>query len=126
MSFSRRNEHQINSALNYGYAIILSCFNREIVKMGYMTQLGIWHRNEFNAFNLSCDLMEPFRILVDKLVLNLDADKDMKSQMLEIFNLKVKINNKLQVLENAITIYCQSVIDALNKNDANLIKFYEL
>ncbi len=126
MSFSRRNEHQINSALNYGYAIILSCFNREIVKMGYMTQLGIWHRNEFNAFNLSCDLMEPFRILVDKLVLNLDADKDMKSQMLEIFNLKVKINNKLQVLENPITIYCQSVIDALNKNDANLIKFYEL
>ena len=91
-----------------------------------MTQLGIWHRNEFNAFNLSCDLMEPFRILVDKLVLNLDADKDMKSQMLEIFNLKVKINNKSQVLENAITIYCQSVIDALNKNDANLIKFYEL
>ena len=126
MDFSRRAEHKINSALNYGYAVILSCFNREIAKMGYMTQLGIWHKNEFNAFNLSCDLLEPFRILIDRLVLDLDAEKDMKSQILEVLNTKVKINKKLQTLENAITIYCQSVIDALNKGDANLIKFYEL
>ncbi len=126
MDFSRRAEHKINSALNYGYAVILSCFNREIAKMGYMTQLGIWHKNEFNAFNLSCDLLEPFRILIDRLVLDLDAEKDMKSQILEVLNTKVKINKKLQTLENAITIYCQSVIDALNKGDANSIKFYEL
>lgn len=126
MEFSRRTEHQINSALNYGYAIILSCFNREITKMGYLTQIGLWHKNEFNSFNLSCDMIEPFRVLIDKIVLNLVAEKDTKSQILEIFNTKIKIDNKLQFLENAISIYCKSIIDALNEENVNLIKFYEL
>ncbi len=126
MDFSRRISHKKNAALNYGYAVILACFNREITKMGYLTQIGIWHKNEFNAFNLACDFMEPFRILIDRIVINLDEEKDMKSQILNIFDIKIKIDKKMQYVENAITIYCQSLIDALNKNNPNLIKFYEL
>ncbi len=124
--FSRRVEHKINTALNYGYAVILSCFNRELAKMGYLTEMGIWHKNEFNAFNLSCDLVEPFRILVDRLVLGMDFGQNTNSQILEIFNTKVKIDNKMQFVENAISIYCQSIVEALNKGDEDLIKFYEL
>ena len=63
LSFKRGDKTFLNGALNYGYAVILSAFNREIVANGMNTQLGIAHKNEFNAFNLSCDLMEPFRIL---------------------------------------------------------------
>lgn len=54
MGFSRKSENSINAALNFGYAILLSAFNREIVANGYITQLGmhtitftttlIWHR----------------------------------------------------------------------------------
>ena len=44
--FQRREENNINGALNYGYAVMLVCFNREIVRLGYLTQLGIWHKNE--------------------------------------------------------------------------------
>ena len=66
--FIRHNNDKINAALNYGYTILLSTFNKEIVNLGYLTQLGIHHKNEFNQFNLSCDLMEPFRILIDKFV----------------------------------------------------------
>ena len=68
MDFTRSEENLINAALNYGYSIILSAFNREIVAHGYLTQLGVFHDNMFNHFNLSCDLMEPFRILVDRKV----------------------------------------------------------
>ena len=46
----------------------MSAFNREVCANGYLTQLGIFHNNMFNHFNLSCDLMEPFRVLVDRIV----------------------------------------------------------
>ena len=67
-SFTRTDDLLINAALNYGYSILLSAFNREIVLNGYLTQLGLFHDNMFNQFNLASDLMEPFRPLVDRLV----------------------------------------------------------
>lgn len=124
--FSRRSVSFVNSALNYGYSILLSMINREVVKCGYLTQLGIWHKNEFNLFNLSCDLIEPFRILVDRKVYEMTTESDYKQILKEIVNLKLKIDNKLHYLENVITIYCQSVFKALNKNNVEEIKFYEL
>ena len=51
--FTRTDENPINAALNYGYGIILSIFNREIVSSGYLTQIGLFHDNMFNQFNLS-------------------------------------------------------------------------
>lgn len=74
MSFTREKDCNVNSALNYGYAVLLSCINREVVACGRLTQLGLTHRNEFNEFNLSCDLIEPFRVLVDEDVF-LNRDK---------------------------------------------------
>ncbi len=128
LDFSRKNSHIINSALNYGYAVILSCFAREIVANGYLTQLGIWHKNEFNYFNLASDFMEPFRILVDRTVYSINdfTSENYKIKVLDILNLTLKIGGKKQTLENAITIYCQSLFDALNNNDINLVKHYEL
>ncbi len=126
--FSRQDSNNINKALNYGYSVLLSCFNREIVKLGYLTQLGIWHKNEFNFFNLSCDLMEPFRILVDRLAykIKFEEEGDYKFKMLEIFDMQVKIDGKKQYFENAISIYCQSIINALNCDDIGKIKVYEI
>ena len=66
--FSRDDLNSINSALDYGYSILLSILSREIVSKGYITQLGINHKNEFNQFNLASDLMEIFRPLVDRVV----------------------------------------------------------
>ena len=127
MSFSRRKISNINRALNYGYSILFSCFNREITKYGYLTQLGIWHKNEYNFFNLSSDLMEPFRVLVDRVAIDInEEDLEYKFKMLSILERKVKIGGKEQLLENAISIYCNSVFDALNKGDEQLILFYEL
>ena len=66
--FSRNADININAALNYGYAILLSAFNREIVSNGYLTQIGLFHDNMFNPFNLASDLMEPFRTIIDRRV----------------------------------------------------------
>lgn len=63
--FARRDGDIINAALNYGYSLILSACNREIVAAGYLTQLGIHHHSNENQFNLGSDLMEPFCPFVD-------------------------------------------------------------
>lgn len=128
MSFTRTDENSINAALNYGYGLILSAFNREIVTNGYMTQLGLFHDNMFNQFNFGSDLMEPFRPLVDKLVVEMLPNKfehDEKMQVLQLLQNEVKIGGRTEHLINAIKIYCRSVLDALNEGDPSLIKFYK-
>ncbi|BCD68552.1 type II CRISPR-associated endonuclease Cas1 [Nitratiruptor sp. YY09-18] len=54
-----------NQALNYAYAILRSLITRDLSAAGFIPALGLWHDNRYNAFNLSDDLMEPFRPLVD-------------------------------------------------------------
>lgn len=116
-----------SKALNYGYTVLLSAFNREIASQGYLTQLGIWHKNQYNNFNLSCDLMEPFRVIVDNNVLELKKDEqNYKRKILDVFNQKIVIDNKEMFLENAIQVYVRSVFNSLNQGDESLIKFYEV
>lgn len=127
MDFTRSADVPINAALNYGYSLILSTFNREIVANGYLTQLGIFHSNTYNHFNLACDFMEPFRVLVDRMVYKLKLtqfEKNEKHQMLRIFDEKVMIDGQHQLLRNAIKIYTRSVLDAINNSDTSEIKFF--
>ena len=127
MDFSRNKECFINAALDYGYSIILSAFNREIVASGYFTQLGLCHRNPFNKFNLSSDFMEPFRILVDEEVYKLEGTeftKDHKNKLINILNKTIMIDDKNQTVANSIKIYCRSLFSALAENDLEYVKMY--
>lgn len=127
--FTRTEENSINAALNYGYGIILSCFTREVSANGYITQLGLFHDNMFNQFNLASDLMEPFRILIDRKVVDMMPDKfehEEKMDILHVLDQEVVIANRKEYVNNAIKIYCKSVFDALNDNDTSLIKFYRI
>lgn len=127
--FTRTSDCNVNAALNYGYSIILSSFTREIVANGYITQIGLFHDNMFNQFNLASDLMEPFRPIVDELVFNMELHDFEKSEKMEIVNLlnkQVYINNRTEYINNAIKIYCKSVFDALGDKDIAMIKFYSL
>ncbi len=127
-SFTRSNDCAENAALNYGYSLILSAVNREIVSNGYLTQLGLFHDNTFNFFNLSCDIMEPWRVLVDRIVKSNGFtvfEKREKHIMLEVFKMQVTIDSTRQYLSNAIKIYCRSIFEALNEMDTSLVKNYK-
>ncbi len=127
LSFTRTADNPVNAALNYGYGIILSAFNREVVANGYLTQLGLFHDNMFNQFNLSSDLMEPFRILVDRRVYKLEPDMfehDEKMYMLDLLNSEVIIDGKNNYVSNAIKIYTKSIFNAIDEQDVSLIRFY--
>ena len=125
--FSRSDECPVNAMLDYGYSIILSCVNREIVVNGYITQIGLFHDNMFNQFNLGCDIMEPFRVIVDRKVKEYmpeKFDKEEKKLILELLSDEFVIDGKKQTLLNAIKIYVKSVIVAIEDNDISVIKFY--
>lgn len=127
MDFTRTADNYINAALNYGYGILLSAFNREIVASGYLTQIGLFHDNQYNYFNFSSDLMEPFRPLIDKYVYYHIPEQFEHNEKLEIINLlndEVIIDGKRQYVNNAIKIYCRSIFEALDKKDVSLIRFY--
>lgn len=127
--FTRSKDNAINAALNYGYSILLSAVNREVTSNGYLTQLGLFHDNMFNQFNLSCDLVEPFRIIADRKVKEREYTEftsNERHDMVNILNEEVYIDSERQYLMNAIKIYCKSVFEALCENDISLIKFFEL
>lgn len=123
--FTRNDVHLINDCLDYGYTILLSQFNRVIVSNGYLTQIGIHHIGEFNPFNFSCDLIEPFRFLIDERATKIDKEQNFKEEIIKVLDCNVIIDGKQQSIVNAINIYFLSVVCALETGEINKIKFLE-
>lgn len=116
--FSRDDDTPLNAALNYGYAIILSSINREIAARGYLTQIGICHRNEFNQFNLGCDFMEPFRPLVDRVVFDNftgDFTKGTKLLLVDILNQGIAYRGGTYRVGSVISLYVADCFKALGR-----------
>ena len=89
-----------NIALNYGYSILRSSIARHIVAYGLNPSFGMWHSSELNAFNLADDLIEPFRPIIDKYVLNhinkdIEISSSHKQDLVGLLYAKVK-NSKNQ------------------------------
>lgn len=128
-NFSRGQENPINAALNYGYGLILSAFNREVTLCGYLTHIGLFHDNMFNPYNLSCDMMEPFRAIVDRKVVDIapiEFGKKEKQELLGILHSPVRIAGTEQTVMNAVKKYSRSVFEAIELADADRLNFIEL
>ena len=85
----------------------------------------------FNQFNLSSDLIEPWRVIIDSYVYRNDNeifDKEEKIDLINLLNDFVTIDGKFTRINQAIDIYIRSVLDALNNRDLSLLRFpsYEL
>lgn len=104
----------------------MSAINREIAASGYLTQIGIWHDNEFNQFNLGSDLIEALRTVVDETALGIEnGDKGFKRIMANVLNLEAKFDGKQTTFDVALRQYVRSVLFALETGDADAVKFPE-
>ncbi len=128
--YSRKTDCNINSALNYGYTLLLSSFNRSIVMHGYNTGKGIHHCSKSNPYNLSCDFMEPFRPFYDEYIyVNSDRqlDWEYKKELISLFLKPVTYDNKNTELQTAIEMYSDDVLRALSNGIETIkaVDFYD-
>lgn len=129
-SFSRDQDNCINAALNYGYSIILSAINREIVNNGYVTQIGIHHRGPTNPFNLGCDLMEIFRPMVDDYVYLHENDEftiEYKKELVNLLNSKFIYYGKSMYFNQILSIFIKKCLDNLHDGiiESEIFEYYE-
>ncbi|MBM3554856.1 MAG: type II CRISPR-associated endonuclease Cas1 [Alphaproteobacteria bacterium] len=71
--FRRRGDGPIAGALDWGYAVLRALVCRSLVVGGLYPAIGLHHRSAGNAFNLADDLIEPYRPLVDEIVVQAAA-----------------------------------------------------
>ena len=100
-----------NNLLNYGYAILRAVVARSLVGSGLLPTLGIHHRNQYNAYCLADDIMEPFRPFIDKLVVQIitteqsdyfELNTALKKELLQIPTLDVFIDGQQSPLMVAV------------------------
>lgn len=111
-----------NNLLNYGYAILRAVVARSLVASGLLPTLGIFHKNQYNAYCLADDIMEPYRPFVDRIVWDmvrmngnyLELSPKMKQQLLNIPAMDVKIREEKSPL-----------MVAVQKTTASLVKCFE-
>jgi CRISPR-associated protein Cas1 len=129
--FVRHSSDLVNMALNYTYAIVRAMISRSIAASGLIPALGVHHCNMLNAFNLSDDLIEPFRPIVDLFVrrkvhnLNPAAEelsKELRKELLSIGFAKCEINGKGYEIATAIQEVCDSFVRSLRTNNPKLLQ----
>lgn len=126
--FKRHSECKYNAALNYGYAIVRGCISKYIAASGLIPCLGIHHCNELNAFNLTEDLIEPFRPFIDLMVsdMEINADEELnkedKTYLVSILNRQCQYKNEQIAVRNACENICKSFVNAITENNSDRLE----
>lgn len=124
-NYTRTQDNFINPKLNYGYSILRSTISKYLVVYGYEPSLGIFHKSNLNSFNLSDDIIEPFRPIVDlyvkKFVLEDEIDTHTKASLANLLNCDLIIDNKLFACAKAIELTIKSLSSWYNDKNKSLL-----
>jgi len=131
--FNRRNEDDWrNSALNYGYALVRGAISRSLASHGFLPAFGLFHHSTLNAFNLSDDLIEPYRAFVDVVVAEQFEEfieladtrflPEHKVELYQLFTMKTAINGESTTLLNSVEVCVTSLMNATQEKDVSLLK----
>ena len=118
-----------NALLNYGYAVIRATVARAVVAAGLHPTIGIFHANRGNAFALADDLVEPFRPLVDALVLSLigqgveTLDPAIKRRFVQLIAFDVRIGDEMSPVSVAAQRLAQSLARSFETDASDLAVF---
>lgn len=112
--FKRFDDDGINSALNYGYALLRSLISSKIVAKGFHPNLGIHHKSQFNNYNFSDDIIEIFRPIVDYVVYfnqkeETEISKELRQKLLLVLTQKVYWKNKKYELSQVIDYFLDNI-----------------
>jgi len=131
--FNRRDDSDWrNSALNYGYALVRGAISRSLAAHGFLPAFGLFHHSTLNAFNLSDDMIEPYRAFVDMVVaehyeafIELPDTRflpEHKVELYQLFTMKTSIDDVSTTLLNSIEVCVTSLMNATLEKDVALLK----
>lgn len=105
-----------NTLLNYGYSILRASVARALLGSGLLPNIGIFHRNRYNAFPLADDVMEPYRPYVDEIVYRLmeqgsnELTPKTKEALVRLLNQDVVMGKQTRPLQIALTFTTASLV----------------
>jgi CRISP-associated protein Cas1 len=114
-------EDAINIRLNYGYAVLRAMLSRELIIAGLNPILAVGHKNEGNPYNLTDDLIEPYRCIVELSVARLtDFDAPFigaeKKRLLDNMQLELLLSNDplnqyrlAQAIAQTVKSFCNAI-----------------
>lgn len=113
----------MTAPLNFGYTILRTGIAQCAVSHGWLVSRGIHHHSAENAFNLVDDLIEPFRAVVDLLVVkeNILAplSRMNKESLTKVTSVLVLLDGKEMPVQTAIEVYCESLRRAIELKDSD-------
>jgi CRISPR-associated protein Cas1 len=120
--FIRFSKTTKNAALNYGYAILRSQISQAIIAKGLNPSLGLFHKGANNFFNLSDDIIEPFRPIVDKYVYDFIDDEmvfntEHKVDLLKHLTKNIYFKSVSQTIFNVIRQYVDHIVNFMETGE---------
>jgi CRISPR-associated protein Cas1 len=100
---------EFNCLLNYGYGVLYSMVEKGCILAGLDPYIGFIHTDNYNKKSLVFDLIEMFRILVDKTVIYLFSKRKIKK---EYFN---QITNGLSLNQEGKVVLITALNEILEK-----------
>jgi len=112
--FPRVKTDSMNATLDIGYTFLFNFIECFVRMFGFDIYMGVYHRLWFKRKSLICDLMEPFRCIIDKTIRTALNRKQFKSSDFEVhkgeYRLKRELNtNYTKVFFEALIPYKQEV-----------------
>lgn len=100
---------EFNCLLNYGYGVLYSMVEKGCILAGLDPYLGFIHTDNYNKKSLVFDLIEMFRILVDKTVVYLFSKRKIKKEYFD------KIKNGLSLNQDGKAVLITALNETLEK-----------
>lgn len=125
IDFIRHEDDQNNAMLNYGYAILHSRVSQAVILCGYITNIGIKHIGKTNPFNLSYDLIEPFRPLVDAIVYRHRSEvlnQECKKDLINVLYQKISYGGRIFSVGDVIELFVRDCLNSMKKEEMLLKK----
>lgn len=82
----RPAKDEFNCMINYGYGMMYQTIERSCIKVGLDPHIGILHIDNYNKSALVFDLIELYRVEIDKIVFKLFTTKKITIELFDIKN----------------------------------------
>lgn len=109
----RAKADYLNAVLDIGYSILFNFVDCFVGMFGFDPYIGVFHKMWFRRKSLVCDIMEPFRCIVDNTIRNTLVKGTIKSDDFEC------VDGRWQLRKGKVMDYYRIFFDALvpYKND---------